>query len=361
MKMHVRRKLYPLREAFVLNRGTVTHALVVQVELRTEIAGVHYVGRGECCPVSRYGESDVSEMLRLWWQYFAVRRVTEPRLLRKVIQKTMRAGAARNALDCALWDIEARMKGMSVWDMLQHDYADLFNRHTQPAPLTTLFTISLDTPDAMRAQAERACASGFTYLKLKLGATRAHNKRHAATDAERLDAVTHVVQTRKEKGASVRLFVDANEGWPTDTLSEYTRLCREAGVELLEQPLPEGKEEWGSIPDMRDYVCADESFHTSADVPTVAPLYGGINIKLDKCGGLTEALECMRAARAAGLRTMVGSMVGTSLSHAPAFYLAQAADYVDLDTAYFIRDEGENAMEYKDGKICAPLPALWGA
>jgi L-alanine-DL-glutamate epimerase-like enolase superfamily enzyme len=240
--------------------------------------------------------------------------------------------AARNALDCALWDLRAKSTGRPAWQL-----AGL----AAPQPLTTAYTISLDEPAAM---AKAAAAAGRPLLKLKLG---------RVGDEARLSAIRAAVP-------DARLIVDANEGWSEDILPAMLRACRDAGVELVEQPLPAGRDQ--SLKGLsRDcLICADESAHGLESLPDLSGKYDAINIKLDKTGGLSPALDLARAAQASGLAIMVGCMVATSLAMAPATLVAQFARYVDLDGPLLLKQDREPGIRFEGSLMQPPLPALWG-
>lgn len=356
--LSVSRHIYRLREPLGISRGSIGATVVVRVE----ISDGNVIARGECCPTYRngahsggvfgwlFGESDVTEMARLWTQKNAVRTCTDITALRTQIQTTMKPGAARNAVDCALWDLEAKKTNVPVWQRLRHEYADVFSDdviHREIAPLTICATVGLGTPSSM---AEHAAQLGenFKLLKIKLG-----GMYREGTDAERLRAIRASVPTS-------RLIVDANEGWTEEGIIENVRACEEVGVELIEQPVPEGCEDWLQGVATQIPFCADESFHIRTDIERVATYYQAVNIKLDKAGGLTEALECAREAKKCGLKVMSGCMLGTSLSVAPQFYLAQCVDYVDADCAYLLEENIEHAMRYDNGQLYPPSSALWG-
>jgi L-alanine-DL-glutamate epimerase-like enolase superfamily enzyme len=249
------------------------------------------------------------------------------------LEARMPAGAARNALDCALWDLDGKRLGCPA-----HTLAQL----PPPVPVVTAFTISLATPQAMAASA--AEAERYPLLKLKLGGD---------GDIARVRAVRQAVP-------DTRLIVDANEAWSAAQLPDYLGAMADLGVELVEQPLHAGEDgPLDGIPHPVP-VCADESCHTSADVPGLVGRYDVVNVKLDKAGGLTEAIRVVAAARAAGLRVMIGTMMGTSLLMAPAMLLASAADWVDLDGPLWLARDREDALHWDGRYLHPPSPALWG-
>lgn len=318
-------EVWPLREAFVISRGAKTEARVV---VATISDGTH-AGRGECVPYPRYGETPEGVLAQV--AAYADRPASD--LDRETLQARMPAGAARNAVDCALWDFEAKRSGRRVADL-----AGL----ASPQPATTCFTISLGTPEEMAAKAR--AASHRPLLKLKLG---------GAGDAERVAAVRAAVP-------SARLVADANESWTIDAMPTLMAACRAAGLELVEQPLPAGQDEALAGIERPVPLCADESVHTACDLPRLARLYDAVNIKLDKTGGLTEALAMTQAARALGLKVMVGCMVGTSLGMAPALLLADNAAWVDLDGPLLLARDHAHGLRYDGGTVFPPNAALWG-
>lgn len=317
---------WPIAGSFVIARGARTEARVV---VATISDGLHQ-GRGECVPYARYGESIEGVVDAISRQGEAIAGGLD----RKGLQAALPAGAARNALDCALWDFEAKRTGTSV--------AALIGR-AAPHALVTAYTLSLGTPDSMEEAARRAAHRPL--LKVKLG---------GEGDEARIAAV--------RRGAPrARLVVDANESWPAAALLPMMRACRDARVELIEQPLPAAEDRLLSSIEHLVPICADESMHASGDCAAIADRYDAVNVKLDKTGGLTEGLETVRAARALGLKVMVGCMVGTSLAMAPAVLLAQDADFVDLDGPLLLaRDREPSLAKDEDSLVTPPAPALWG-
>lgn len=316
---------FALKTPFVIARGAKTDAVVVAVAVSD--GGV--TGRGECTPYARYGETPDSVVAALE----AAARV--PGLLdhREALAAALPPGAARNALDCALWDLDAKTQGVAVATLAGVAPA---------AALETCFTLSLGTPAEMAAAARDAKAHPL--LKLKLG---------GAGDIERMAAV-------RQARPDARLVADANEAWSEDMLGPFLAAASESGFELIEQPLAANADDMldglmHSVP-----VCADESVHTCADLAHLAHRYDAINIKLDKAGGLTEALALLRAAKTAGLQVMVGSMVATSLAVAPAFLLAAEADWVDLDGPLLLAADRDPPARFADGLLHPPPAALWG-
>jgi L-Ala-D/L-Glu epimerase / N-acetyl-D-glutamate racemase len=323
LKVSVER--WPIAGGFTISRGTKTEAVVVVAQVRDGAA----IGRGECVPYARYGET--VEAVRDAIAGLAGRIAAG--MTRKDLALLLPAGAARNAIDCALWDLEAKRTGSSVQSL-----ADL------PAlrPLVTAYTLSLGSPEAMHEAARKA--AGRPLLKVKLG---------GAGDAERIAAV-------REGAAASRLIVDANEGWAPANVEDLLAVCAGAGVELVEQPLPADSDEMLSDIHRPVAVCADESVHDRASLTGLATRYDAINIKLDKTGGLTEALAMARAARAEGLQIMVGCMLATSLAMAPALLVAQGAEWVDLDGPLLLARDRQPGLRYDGSTVFPPEPGLWG-
>ncbi|MFT5181801.1 MAG: L-alanine-DL-glutamate epimerase-like enolase superfamily enzyme [Alphaproteobacteria bacterium] len=318
-------EIFPLRQRFSISRGSKTETVVVTVELRDG----EYAGRGECGPNIRYDETPESVADEI----AAMAAGIEGGLDRDGLQQAMPPGAARNALDCAFWDLQAKQTGQPVWAL-----AGL----AKPVPVETAFTLSVDTPVAM-AEAARANASR-PLLKLKLT---------GAGDLDRVRAV-------RQGAPDARLIVDANEAW---TPADFTALATELagiGVEMIEQPLPAGDDAALAALAHPVPICADESCHDRASVAELVDRYDMINIKLDKAGGLTEALATAAVARAVGLDIMVGCMVGTSLAMAPAHLVAQAAKIVDLDGPLLLAEDREPSLEVNGSRIFPPTAALWG-
>lgn len=321
LKVEASVETWPLAGAFVISRGAKREAAVVVAEVGD---GVH-IGRGECCPYGRYGETvdGVRDAIA------AVGTVAS----RMELAGRLPAGAARNAIDCALWDWEAKRAGASAATLAG----------VPPLrPVTTAFTISLGSAGEMAAKA--AAASAMPILKLKLG---------GAGDAERLRRI-------RAACPDTRLIADANEAWTPQLLPELMAAAAETRIELIEQPLPAGADAVLAEIRRRVPVCADESLHTRADLASLASRYDAINVKLDKTGGLTEALALAAAARAAGLMIMVGCMVATSLAMAPALLLAQTADWVDLDGPLLLARDRQPGLRYDGALVYPPEPRLWG-
>jgi len=324
-RLTIAHESWPVAGHFTIARGSRTAADVVVVTLSQADA----VGRGECVPYSHYNETVAAVMAELE----AARPAIERGIERTDVPRLLALRAARNALDCALWDLEAKRTGRPVWQL-----AGL----APPLPLLTAFTLSLDTPEAMAAAAGHAAHRPL--LKIKLGRD---------GDATRLRAV-------RQAAPNSRLIVDANEGWTAASLPGLFGACAEARVELVEQPLPAGRDDMLRGLARPVPVCADESVHDRDGLSSLLGKYDAINIKLDKTGGLTEALAVARAARAEGLKIMVGCMLSTSLAMAPATLLAQYADYVDLDGPLLLARDRHPGIAYDGSLMPPPPPALWG-
>jgi L-alanine-DL-glutamate epimerase-like enolase superfamily enzyme len=327
MELSVQIEHWPLGGAFTISRGSKTEAVVVTAELRD---GIHR-GRGECVPYARYGETPEGVVAAIE----AMRPALRNGLDRAALQAAMPAGAARNALDCAYWDLNAKQTGRHV-----HELAGL----ATPKPLLTAYTISLAAPAAMAEAAERAASRPL--LKVKLGGG-------DDDDSRRIAAV-------RRAAPRTQLIVDAKEGWSEDNLAQNLGACANAGVTLIEQPLPEGRDAALARITRPIPVCADESVHDRASLDALAGKYDAINVKLDKAGGLTEALALLAAAERRGLAIMVGCMVATSLAMAPAMLVAQRASVVDLDGPLLLAKDRPDGLRYVGSLAYPSEPALWG-
>lgn len=325
LNLAVRVERWPIRGGFTISRGSKAEAVVVVAS----VSDGSHTGRGECVPYARYGESveGVAAVIE------ACARSIANGLSRADLAALLPAGAARNALDCALWDLEAKRSGRSAAAL-----AGIGSLH----PVLTAFTISLAAPETMAAKAREA--STHPLLKLKLG---------GEGDEERLLAVREAVP-------QARLIADANEAWQPHDTESLLAIAAAAGVELVEQPLPAGNDDLLQRIERAVPVCADESVHDRASLETLPERYDAVNIKLDKTGGLTEALLVAACARALGLKIMVGSMVATSLAMAPALLLAQDADFVDLDGPLLLARDRVPGLAYEAGRVFPPSPELWG-
>ena len=323
-ELSVQVERWPLKGRFTISRGAKIEAAVVVATIRDGAA----VGRGECVPYARYGETVRGVLAAI--AAFTPR--VKAGLDRAELQKALAPGAARNALDCALWDLEAKRAGRRV-----HDIAGL----PEPERVLTAYTISLDTPAAMAAA---AAGANLPLLKLKLG---------APGDPERLRAVRAAVP-------KAALIVDANEGWLADNLPENLAACVAAKVQWIEQPLPAGDDAALASTKRPIPVCADESVHDRASLAGLKGKYDAVNIKLDKAGGLTEALALADHAGRMGFAIMVGSMVSTSLGVAPALLMAGRARFVDLDGPLLLASDRPEGLRYENGVLHPANPSLWG-
>ncbi len=313
---------WPIAGSFTIARGSKTAADVVVVRLTRN--GV--VGHGECVPYARYNESVPQVLAALE----AVRTDIESGASADQLPLPY---AARNALDCALWDLGCKLNDTPAWQQLGL---------AEPVAQITAYTLSLDTPEAMAAAAK--AATGRSLLKLKLGRD---------GDKDRLAAIRQAVP-------KARLIVDANEGWTADSLPDMLQACTQYGVELVEQPLPAAQDEALRGLPRTTIICADESAHGSESLPALMGKYDAVNIKLDKTGGLTPALAMAHQARTQGFKIMVGCMLATSLAMAPAFVVAQLADYVDLDGPLLLAKDRQPAITYEGSLMLPPPRALWG-
>ena len=316
---------WPLAATFTISRGSKSHADVVVVEIEED--GV--LGRGECVPYPRYAETVDSVLESIGRTRGWVESGGEPETLGECLP----AGAARNAVDCALWDLRAKQTGRRVWELA---------RCPAPVPVVTAYTLSLDTPEAMARSAREHAARPL--LKLKL---------------DRDQPIERVAAVRRAAPAC-RLIVDANEAWEHEDLARWLPMLGDLGVELVEQPLPAGTDHRLAALASPIPIGADESCHTSADLDGLRDRYRIVNIKLDKTGGLTEALRLRAAALSAGLEFMVGCMVGTSLSMAPATVLTPGARVVDLDGPLLLAHDREPCLRYDGALVHPPTPDVWG-
>jgi L-Ala-D/L-Glu epimerase / N-acetyl-D-glutamate racemase len=324
-RLSVSRRSWPLAQPFAISRGSKTAAEVVVAELFDGDSR----GRGECVPYPRYGESADSVLAALE----AMKGAVFSGLTREQLQSAMPPGAARNALDCAFWDLEAKRYHCGVAELT--GLAPL-------KPVVTAYTLSLDTPERMGEAA--AAQRTRPLLKLKLTGD---------GDLERVRAV-------RENASAARLIVDANEGWTPRHFEELSPGLAALGVELIEQPLP--ADEDAALAELPHPVpvCADEACHTVADLDRLAGKYEAVNIKLDKAGGLTEALALAAQARERGFAIMVGCMIGTSLAMAPAMLVAQQASIVDLDAPLLLAEDRNAGLRYDGSTVYPPDPRLWG-
>lgn len=321
MEISVQRDVFPLAQVFRISRGARTEAQVLTVRITSDGA----VGWGECVPYARYGEtleSVTAEIEGLG----AVDRAS--------LQEALPPGAARNAVDCAIWDLEAKLAGKRAWQL-----AGL----SAPGPEITAYTLSLDAPEAMRKQAAENAHRPL--LKTKLGG--------GDEDVARIEAV-------RAGAPDARIIVDANEGWTPELYQTLAPVLVRLGVEMVEQPLPAGADDALLKLDRVLSVCADESCHDRASLPGLKGKYDMVNIKLDKAGGLTEALALRAAALAEGYQVMIGCMVGSSLAMAPAVLLAQGAAVVDLDGPLLLAEDRDPPLTYDEAGVHPSDAKLWG-
>lgn len=325
IKMRYFTESWPIEGAFTISRGSKRQADVVVVALQSG----NVAGYGECVPYSRYGESLDSVMEQIGALQSDIRNGLD----RETLQTILPAGAARNALDCAFWDLECKQHQQRIWQRLNLP---------SPMALETAYTLSLDTPEHMRHAAIHH--ANRPLLKLKLA---------DANDLARVAAV-------REGAPLTRLIVDANEGWDTERYLTLVPALAALGVTMIEQPFPAGKDDVLADLPRPIPVCADESCHDSQSLAALTGRYDMINIKLDKTGGLTEALRLRHYAQEQGLKIMVGCMVSTSLSMAPAFVVAQGAAVVDLDGPLLLQRDRANGLHYNGSEILPPDALLWG-
>lgn len=323
--LEIQMNSFPIAGTFTISRGAKTSAEVISVTLREN----GRIGWGECVPYRRYGET----MESVEAQIEAARPLIEAGISRDDLQSAMPPGAARNAVDCALWDLEAKLSGANVAAAIGLAAAQ---------PLTTAYTISLGEPGVMAAQAREH--AGRALLKVKVG---------TGDDESRIRAV-------RAAAPNSMIVLDANEGWPEAALEHHLRISAEMNIALVEQPLPAGKDEMLAVIKRPVIVCADESVHHTGDLASLRDRYDAINIKLDKTGGLTEALAMKREAQRLGFQIMLGCMVGTSLAMAPAVLLAQDAEFVDLDGPLLLARDREPGLRYEASLVFPPDKELWG-
>jgi L-alanine-DL-glutamate epimerase-like enolase superfamily enzyme len=325
-KLTVAIEKFPINGRFTIARGAKTEAVVVCVQLAENGS----VGRGECVPYGRYGENPENVVAAIE----AMREQIEGGVNRSRLQSLMKSGAARNAIDCALWDLEAKLTGVPA----------CVSAEAQPLKsATTAFTISLGTPEEMYESTRKAADRPL--LKIKLGGS--------GGDLDRIRAV-------RKAAPSASLIADANEGWTPENIVSHLEACRESGFALIEQPLPASDDEFLRAIKRVVPLCADESVHDRASLDRLVGLYDAINVKLDKTGGLTEALALSRLATEKGFQIMVGCMVGTSLGMAPAMLIAGNARFVDLDGPLLLARDRNVCLRYEGSTIHPPAPELWG-
>jgi L-Ala-D/L-Glu epimerase len=324
LKIEAKQEIFPLNHPFRISRGSRTEGCFVTVT----VSDGQYTGRGEGVPIARYDQSGESVLA----QINSIASVTD--LDRDKLPELLSAGAARNALDCALWDLEAKRSGKRAWELANIPLAD---------QVETSFTISLDTPARMADAA--AAAVDLPILKLKLSGDN--------SDVARVEAV-------RAAAPNTRLLIDANESWSPHHYRNTVSALKELGVALIEQPFPADADGVLETFEHPIPVCADESCHTTIDLPRLKNRYEAINIKLDKSGGLTEALQLYQRARENNFKILIGCMVCTSLSIAPARLLASNTDWVDLDGPLLLARDRDHGLHYQNGKIGMPVSGLWG-
>jgi L-alanine-DL-glutamate epimerase-like enolase superfamily enzyme len=312
---------FRLAQTFTISRGSKTEARVLTVRIFRDGAN----GWGECVPYARYGETLESVRAQI--------ETLPADMTREALQAALPPGAARNAVDCALWDLEAKMAGMRVWDL-----AGL----PRPTALDTAYTLSLASPDLMREAAARNAYRPI--LKIKLG---------TPDDMPRLEAV-------RSGAPRSRIIIDANEGWTAEVYADLAPHLIRLGVELVEQPLPAGEDEMLAEIARPIPVCADESCFDRASLAALTGKYDVVNLKLDKTGGLTEGLLTRDLARQMGLGVMVGCMVGSSLAMAPAVLLAQGAEWTDLDGPLLLSEDRQHPLWYDTEGVHPSDAKLWG-
>ena len=321
MKITVTSDVFKLAQVFTISRGSRTEAKVLTVKIEKD--GV--TGWGECVPYARYDETLDSVTAEI--------EGLPAEFTRDELQSLLPAGAARNAVDCALWDLEAKQAGKRVWEL-----AGL----PEPKPEITAYTLSLASPEEMQKQAAENAHRPL--LKIKLG---------TPDDMPRLEAV-------RAGAPDARIIIDANEGWSAEVYADLAPHLVRLGVELVEQPLPAGEDDALIGLDRPLPVCADESCHDVSSLPNLKGKYDVINIKIDKTGGLTEALKLREAALAEGYEVMVGCMVGTSLAMVPATLVAQGVAFTDLDGPLLLAEDREEPLHFDAAGVHPPKPALWG-
>ncbi|MBX2855858.1 MAG: dipeptide epimerase [Rhodobacteraceae bacterium] len=335
MPLSVGIEKWPLATPFAIARGVKTEAVTVVVR----VSDGKNVGLGECTPYARYGETPEQVREALWNlnPMFGREEMTaeSPAALRSKIAAVLPAGAARNAVDCALWDLEAKQTGRSA--------AELTGLNPPPEIITAV-TLGIDSPKAMAAAAKTAAAP---LLKVKLGAGQ------VADETARLHAIRAAAPESK-------LIIDANEGWSAESLTALDPVCVEVGALFIEQPLPSDQDAALSDLSLQTPLCADESCHTVEDLPRLKGRYQVVNVKLDKTGGLSGAIALRTAALSEGFDVMVGCMLAGSLAMAPAYLLTESALAVDLDGPLWLKQDREPPMKFVGARMFPPSSGLWG-
>jgi len=323
MRISVEKRIWPFAKPFKIARGTMTHIELIDVSLELE----GHVGRGEGIGIPYKGET-AEQMIE---QVTAVASAVKAGASRDDLVALLPNGGARNALDCAMWDLSCKKEGRRIWEYL----------NLVPRPLTTVATISVDDPEVMSASAAQAPS---THLKIKVNSK---------------DPIAQVEAVRSSR-PDATLIVDANQSIPPSELKSVAEAYAKLDVKLLEQPLEAGADDVLQEYSLPIPICADESCETLADLERVSKLYSYVNIKLDKAGGLTHALQIAKEARIRNLGLMVGCMAGTSLGMAPSFIVGQMCQYVDIDGPLLMAGDREHAMMYSNGRVSPPNSQLWG-
>ncbi len=323
--LDVTSEAWPIAGTFAISRGSRTEAVVVVVTLTDGSV----TARGECVPYARYGES--ADSVRD--QIISVGDRIEAGIDRQTLRRLLPPGAARNAIDCALWDLEAKKGGVTPAAIARIEALQ---------SVTTAYTLSVGSPQSMKEMAEKSASRPL--LKVKLA---------GEGDEERLSAV-------REGAPDSMLIIDANEAWSADNFEQHLSAAEKVGVALIEQPLPAENDALLREIDANTLICADESLHTLTDLEPLRDRYQAVNIKLDKAGGLTEALDMAKRAKELGYKIMTGCMVGTSLAMAPAMLVAQFADFVDLDGPLLLAKDREAGIRFEGSLMMPPESALWG-
>ena len=322
--MTVQEKNWPLHKPFKISRDVHTHSETVICE----ISDGEHAGRGEAAGVSYDGETLAS----IIEQVDSVKGVIESGASRDKLQSLLPPGGARNAIDCALWDLEAKQTGQTIWQLIGWE----------PRPVTTVYTVGIDEPANMEKDA--AAHRAYPFLKVKVGI------------GEPLDQIAAINAGAPDSA----IIIDANQAWTVADLEKYAGKLKAMGVEMIEQPMDRDADDALRGYDAPVPICADESCATSADLERLEGLYSMVNIKLDKTGGLTEALKLADQALAMGFELMVGNMLGSSLAMAPSFVIAQKCRYVDIDGPLLQSEDCDHAMIYQDGQVSVFTPELWG-
>ena len=325
MKLKVETKVWPLREPFTITRGTMTECEVIVVSLDDG----RYVARGEAVGVDYHGET-LASMIE---QVEQIREKVERGVSRQELLELLPPGGARNVIDCALWDLEAKRSGKRAWEL-----AGIAN----PKPISTTETIGIRTLSAYEERARQL--SSYEWIKVKVNA----------------DQPIECVRAVRRGAPNAKLVVDANQAWDVKQLVEIAPALVELKVDLLEQPVPVGGDDGLAGITLPIPVCADEPANTVDDLPHLVERYDYVNIKLDKSGGLTAGLELAHAARAKGMKLMVGCMVGGSVAMAPGMIVAQLCEVADLDGPLLQAADWPNAIEYRNGIMSLPSRELWG-